>query len=493
MYFSELFEIEDASSEDWFDPLLDTDTPLFVDPFLIFKDLDPGWSIAHTDIVEHFQRSFELLAGHHENPGSLQYRRVLTLMEFPEPREFGLGYVDKGTRGSGTGAGFAKRIVESMCAAIERGLQDLRHFEELGVLVDRIHRDRISDITCNILKARFIRYTQEVSLRHSITLSPVKVPHSSFDPVRRRWADEIHDLPRNPISGQGVLLTPKRFLDQLPKLNAADWYEYAEPKLRDDLNLDLGINIRKADIIALARQHADLVRAWSNEREGDAPRPYDVGRDPAGLHNWRALTQRAASESPLELTSVRTQAELQRFVSLVVDKFKHRIEEQGLWPLLFNDDNGRPKRELAVQLLFKGTVESYCEAFGVRLDREVELGRGPVDFIVSSAPTLRILLEIKKMSNGKYWNGLERQLVSYLNSDQCNQGWFIAVRYGNTPKEIERTRDLGSRTRAAGTASGFSLSAEWIDARPKESASKISDDLGVRTTVVDDDEFDDDA
>jgi hypothetical protein len=95
-----------------------------------------------------------VLAGHQGNASSLQYKKTVDLMLFPEPKEFGLGFVSKGNRGSGTGRGFAKRIVRSMAIAIERGLQDLHHFEELGLLVDKIGRDRISDIACNVLKAR---------------------------------------------------------------------------------------------------------------------------------------------------------------------------------------------------------------------------------------------------------------------------------------------------------------------------------------------------
>lgn len=38
--------------------------------------------------------------------------------------------------------------------------------------------DRISDILCNILKHRFIRYTQKVSKKLGILMEPVTVKHS---------------------------------------------------------------------------------------------------------------------------------------------------------------------------------------------------------------------------------------------------------------------------------------------------------------------------
>lgn len=488
MYFSEQFEIHGSESMDWFDPLLETDTRVFVDPFLIFKESSGSWADSHQEIATYFQNAFELLAPHYTNPSSLQYKRVLTLMQFPEPVEFGLGFVGKGTGGSGTGKGFARRIVESMCTAIERGLQDLRHFEELGVLVDKIHRDRISDITCNILKPRFIAYTQRVAEELSLPTAAVVIPRSYFDPHRKRWLDYEFNCPINPVSGRAVLLTPKRFIAELPKLNSDDWFKYAEPQLRDDFNLALLDNLRKEDIISLARRNPELVREWTTAREGDPAEPYNIDRDPAGLYNWQRRTRGAARRFPLEVENLHSQEDLQSFIRQIIGKFKHMIEEQGMWRLLYNDDTGKIKREEAIQLAFKGIVQSYCEAYGVRLEREVELGRGPVDFILSTDSRTRVLLEIKKMSNGEYWNGLERQLTSYLNSDGCNWGWFLAVRSNDRPSQRERTEDLQRRCHLAASKTGFNLNSEWVDARPKESASNLKPGSDGTTVVLDDDD-----
>ena len=57
---------------------------------------------------------------------------------------------------------------------------------------------------------------------------------------------------------------------------------------------------------------------------------------------------------------------------------------------------------------------------GIELDREVELGRGPVDFKASSGTSARLLIEVKKLHNGRFWNGLRYQLPSYLQSDNIN-------------------------------------------------------------------------
>ena len=91
MLFSEAFDLTPTKRDDWFDPILDTDTPLFVDPFLIFKDLDPEWAGAHEQLVRHFDTCFQLIAQGNRNRRSVPYKKALRLLTFPEPKEICLG------------------------------------------------------------------------------------------------------------------------------------------------------------------------------------------------------------------------------------------------------------------------------------------------------------------------------------------------------------------------------------------------------------------
>lgn len=471
MQFSECYEVDVDDEADWFDPILDTDTRLFVDPFLIFKESEGPWATAHEELIGYFDRAFTLLSGHEDSPRSLQYKRVVALMAFHEPEEFCLGYVATGTRGSGAGAGLARQITEAMRQAIKRGLdKGMAHFEELGVLVERINRDRISDMTLSILKPRFIEYTQKIASELGIEVQPLEVANSVYEPMRKRWVSGTFDLPRNPQTGKAVLLVPKRFLRELPTLNPDDWFDYSEATLRDDLNLTVMEKVDSKEIIRLARSRAELIREWTKNREGQSARPYDVDRDPKGYHNWNRLAASFVASHPISHEGGESVSE---FVGRVVATFKHYVEHERGWSLLYNDDTAKPKREEAVQLLFKGIVQHYCMANSVRVDREVYLGKGPVDFAFTKSAFERVLLEIKKMTNSDYWDGLEKQLTSYLTSDQCSYGWFLAVRYDDRHVSETRTRDLQKRTTSASEETGFDLRAEWIDARPKVSASNL--------------------
>ncbi len=156
----------------------------------------------------------------------------------------------------------------------------------------------------------------------------------------------------------------------------------------------------------------------------------------------------------------------------VVEQFCHFIESQRGWSLLWNDD-GTEKPEEAVQLVFLGVAQPYLRQFNVELDREVELGRGPVDFKASSGTTARLLIEVKKLHNGKFWNGLRDQLPSYMTSDEATHGWFIAVRYRSNKASADRLKQLPTEVRLAAEATGKQIRHATVDARRPVSASNI--------------------
>lgn len=164
--------------------------------------------------------------------------------------------------------------------------------------------------------------------------------------------------------------------------------------------------------------------------------------------------------------------DLVELLGQVLEQFRHFIEHQSGWSLLWNDD-GTEKPEAAVQLLLLGVAQEHLRHLNVELDREVELGRGPVDFKASSGSSARLIIEIKKLHNGKFWNGLRDQLRSYMHSDDATHGWFIAVMYRNARSAIDRLQHLPAEVKMAATAYGKHISFSAVDARRPPSASNI--------------------
>lgn len=459
--------------DDWFDTILDADTKLFVDPFLVFSETEPYWLGAHDEIIAHFDHAFRLIAEGNRNPNSIQYRKALHLLLFTEPKELCLGYTDRGTAGLGSGIGYASTIASAICDAIGRGLIHPRHFEELGILNEGIGADRISDITCTVLKSRLIRYTQEIATRHGIAVSPHRIFAGGFDTVRLRWRTLTVNVPTNPFTQGPLLLVPQRFLRDLPVLNADDWWDsYENEQLREDMNYDIMGRVNKATIVERARANPESVRQWTIAKEASTPLPYDLDGDPNGVHSWDEAAGQYAENHPLTIAPANSEESFGNVIALVVDQFKHFIEEQGGWELLWAT-RGREKPELAAQLLFRGIAQSYCRANNISLDGEVNLGRGPVDFKFSTGYERRAHLEVKKLHNGKFWNGLERQLPSYMRSDQVRDGWFLVVRYRDGRKWDDRVRELPERVSRLSQQEQINLVSLVVDARPAASASTL--------------------
>jgi hypothetical protein len=472
MRFSQTFAVTRAPDDDWFDPHLSVDTKLFLDPLLLFLADDPVWGGAHDELIAHFARCYELVArgGDRRSTSAQIAHRLLT---FPEPAEFCLGYTASGTRGSGSGGRFATQMMDGIAVAIAAGLARPEHIEEVGILNTGIGADRISDSVCNVLKHRFITYTQEVAKRHSIRTESHRVRNARCYPELGRWKDEVVALPTNPTNGKPILLVPEWLLDDLPVLNADDWFDsHLNSDIRTQMNLKVGQRVRKDDIVSWARRHPERVRTWAREQTSrDDLAGYDFADDRKGVVNWDGPTAKYAQAHPIEdLAAVTNQDELCRLIAVVLNRFKHFIEDQRGWSLLWNQDRSE-KPEEAAQLLLLGVAQHYLRLFNVELDREVEMGRGPVDFKVSSGTSCRLIIEVKKAHNGKFWNGLESQLPIYMRGDDCHEGWFVAVRYRSNKASEVRMRELPGRVRRASDAVGKNIRCLTIDGRPRKSAS----------------------
>jgi hypothetical protein len=377
MLASAHFQLKRTASDDWFDAILDADTELFVDPFLVFKEAKGFWKNAHNRLIEHFDHAFLLIAKGSLNPNTLQYQKAMALLLFREPKELCLGYTSKGTAGLGSGLGYAGAIAEAISDAIQRGLKHPRHFEELGILNEGIGPDRISDITCTILKSKLVEYTQAIAHRHKIPLSMHRIFAATFDENRMHWENPEVEVPTNPINGGPFLFVPERFLKDLPVLNAADWWTYYESeRLRQDLNYDILGKVNKKAIVEAARNNPESVRQWTIQKEAEKANGYDFTRDPKGVWQWDQASLAFVTSNPLTLPPAETKKDFLETIKKIVASYRLFVEDQGGWYLLWDSILKKDKPEHAAQLLFRGVAQSYCKANDISLDPEVNLGRG---------------------------------------------------------------------------------------------------------------------
>jgi hypothetical protein len=260
--FSEVFNIERTKQDDWFDPVLSVDTRLFIDPFLIYAGEKGVFAGSHKEIIKFFNDVFSLIAKTKGDHKHLFWRRSLSLLIFPEAEELCLGYAAGTTKGAGSGAGFARVIADALWEAVEAGIKQFSHFEEIGILREGIGADRISDITANLLRHRLAHYTEAICEKHGLPCVEFKYSRGAYSFEYQRWMPLTIKVPRNSYNDRPVLLAPKRYLRDLPTISAASFWDFCytneNETLRNDFGADIARNVDKKTIIDFARKHPEL-------------------------------------------------------------------------------------------------------------------------------------------------------------------------------------------------------------------------------------------
>lgn len=118
-------------------PLLDSDVPLYVDPFLLWKSPSQQDQALHTAMITSINQIGRMYSGD-------EAKAVALLIGLSECPEVGLGTA-RNRHGKRIGDELAQEILSlfKTVPQIERG--GLPHLEVVQLLVDQVGRDRISD------------------------------------------------------------------------------------------------------------------------------------------------------------------------------------------------------------------------------------------------------------------------------------------------------------------------------------------------------------
>lgn len=474
MKFSEHYSITKGPDDDWFDPVINIDTKLFIDPFLIYSSETGNFIGSHDEVISFFNNIFMLLARSGGNPRTVPWKKAENLLKIREVSELCLGYTKSGTRGSAAGPKLATGMSEAIYDAIRSGKTNISHFEELAIVKEGIGADRISDITAGILRQRFIKYTQSFCINHKIPLMNKKFRQGYFNQEFLIWMPIEADLPLNPYTQKAILLTPKNFLRQLPTINLDGFWDYAfdneNETLRNDFSYDIQKNVKKSVIIEFAKRHPEIRDRFIKSTEKSPPNPYDFSKDSRGFVRWYNASRNYCQAKPLKI-EIDSESSFKTAIKDMIDEFANYVENNKGWSLLWND-NGKPKTEEAAQNLFLGIVMHYCRANNIDISREANIGRGPVDFKTSLGYALRALLELKLAKNTKFWNGLNKQLPKYMQAEKINIGYFIIIMFNE--KDYKKLNLLRQQVENVNKKTKYTIFSIAIDASHSPvSASKL--------------------
>jgi hypothetical protein len=202
MKISQLFNLQKSQAElDFIDINTEEDIPLFIDPFFISIRND-NWSIeVNRTIRSFFQQVILFIQDNKIAEGKELFRHL------HEPNTTCLGMSVGRPMGRGVGRGDTDFIFESIRSsrAAQTGLiQDL---EDSLLFVDGFGKDKLSDMTTNIITNHLIEYTKDQCRLHEIPLTRDVPSGFYWDRNKNQWEQKHTEM--LVINNRKIILVPK--------------------------------------------------------------------------------------------------------------------------------------------------------------------------------------------------------------------------------------------------------------------------------------------
>jgi hypothetical protein len=217
MLFSDFYGLRHNQFElDFVDVPIDGDILLFVDPFAISQRVDPWCRECNRTIVSFFQHVVDAIISH-----DLGLAWQL-LGHFGEPNETRLGFSRGRPQGAGIGLGQSEQLLEALqdSSAVRTGF--ISALEEAEILIEGVGRDKISDLSTNVIRKSLAEYTREQCRLHNIATQSVPLrPYYSVE--EGLWRSDYFELPI--AQGKPVLLVPKAIVRYDPAYNHETYYD----------------------------------------------------------------------------------------------------------------------------------------------------------------------------------------------------------------------------------------------------------------------------
>ncbi len=432
IYFSNFFNVDEDVIESYgaVNISLINDMPLFVDPFLLFNSEKEAYQRIHNDIITYLLFLQEQAEKYPSHPPGMLSNWYL----FSEVKQTWLGFSLEGNAGRGLGKDFATNL--------HRGLQSIfkdfgketitksSHLEKLCLISPSVGRDKISDFATNFTKKYLLEYTAAFAAKYleSEQCRKFVVPRVEFSFETRTWKTGEYILPC--LNGDYVLLTPRDMLTRDDTfINRTDMIRNLQniaPSI-EDAALRFALNQYLTEV--LPRKKKEMSRT-----EKDRAATLLISEHPELIDHYIKYKE----ENEEQATSISKQVvqevkqlfncQLQELAQLLYTKtefyasagnsydeaysrvmfLKSVIEDMDGYRIFYL--NGKPiRRENDLQIMYR--LVWYATEFDV--NREVNNGRGPVDFKVSKGSKDSTLVEFKLASNPRLKKNLENQVEIY--------------------------------------------------------------------------------
>lgn len=141
--------------------------------------------------------------------------------QLSEPQEMFLGISSGKPRGRGVGRGQAAQIITAIRRSKAFKTGRLSDLSEMALYIEGINRDKISDLTTNIIRSKLVEYTANQCKLRGLPLKSYGSP-PMWCSDRRTWISSEVELPY--IRKKPVMLVPKAIVRKGLLLDPAQFY-----------------------------------------------------------------------------------------------------------------------------------------------------------------------------------------------------------------------------------------------------------------------------
>jgi hypothetical protein len=435
IYFSDFFEVPQGTLGRYgaFDISLVSDLPLFIDPFLLFNSRKSKYRHLHDETIKYlrFLRDKSMVGV--EDDGLLRVRYT-----FKEIHQNWLGFSKTGNRGSGLGIDFARALNRNLNSVFSSfGNEQVTrgsHLEKLCLINSGAGRDHVSDFTTNLIKRFLLNYTEAFAVEHIVSerRKTFAVEKVSFNYETESWESGSFDLPcfrddyvmltpRDILTKGNIWINKPELLARFDQIVAALPNESLRAQLDSYLRKRLGKNPTPKEVnqvqVEAMREYPAVVEHYIRDKEDH------------GGNATSSSAQKVQQSETLYIKQVRPVAELLQTLGFYaisgttyeeahqrIAYLKDCIENKGCHRIFYV--NGEPvHREEDVHVLFRliwwGTPSD--------VSREVNDGRGPVDYKVSRGAADKTLVEFKLASSSHLKRNLEHQAEIYQKASDAQR------------------------------------------------------------------------
>jgi len=457
MFFSEHFQVDTDLVKAYgaVDISLVCDIPLFIDPMLIFNSDKPEYQSLHHEIIRYFHFLYM------KSKQGLSSKEIDTWFNFSEVPNNWLGYSLVGNKGLALGSKFANFLYSNIEFAINtNGISKSQHIEKAMLLYEGSGKDKISDLTVNLIKRFLCEYTEEFAKEYInpdlCRITPVDKVYFNYE--TESFVSKEFMLPfvyDEKGQVEYVLLTPFDILrEDEPSINRDDFYKSHE-RIRAVIENDsLRTYVNNYIMKAVQRYEENQKKNRRAIRENSVQKIEKeafqeiVGEYPE-LYDYYIKLQEANTDEIKKQCMQELNKQLEKLlvasknlISLFISNeytfeenlsareeaknrltfFKHIIEDCDGYKNLYVKGEQIAK-ENDLQRLFRFVW--YGSNF--KVDSEANNGRGQADFIISMGQHNQNIIEFKLASNSMLSHVFTQ--VKIYEAANCADGSLVAIFY----------------------------------------------------------------